>query len=437
MASTYLFEDITLYFTEASHAKMMAISQHPDYRMCVRTVGISPKAIFGPLLDRDEFGQWIRNERPLVMSAGYSHGYMQIPKHMFYLFNEGMAIDFHYSEYVSLYRKQQQLSGKAGSLLKTAISCFPRLREVWPSVRPPLTTYCPPCTDEAFVSEIWQASACLYKYDLDHSVMILTAVSQGRSLATTQLEMGQFFYKLDTLVMGLQDAVAGGKIQKLVAGSKKIELSILTLDFPRLQQALDAGKCKEFLGLMKNLESVSCWLYELLGFPIAYPSISDIFGNNTWQQLRHLEIRGLYTYAGGLAKLINRHRSTLHNLLLQDILLSRGSWQEVFVEVRGSAIQTVKVHHLGCGDDLGEFFDHKILRHLDLISTSHPLHAFLFRGALWRLYIDVLLEFADPDSDLESESGSDAGSESESDSDLGLDSENTDSEAIDSEEDNG
>ena len=422
VASAYLFEDVTLYFTEASHTKMMAISQHPGYRMCVRTVGISPKAIFGQFLDRDSFGQWLHKARPLVMSADYSEGYIRMPQYMAFLLKKGLAIDFHYAEYVSLYRKQEQLFGKAGSLLKTAISCFPRLEEVSSSVRTPPTTYSVPSFDDASVSDIWQDSACLYKFDLEHAVMILTAVSQGRSLARTQLDIGHFFYKLDTLIMDLQDSVARGQIQKLVADSKKIELSIQTLDFPRLQQALSTGKCKDFLGLMKSLESLSCWAYELHGSPFAYPSISDIFGDNTWQQLRRLEVGGVCTYASDLAKILKRHRSTLQKLVLLDILLSRGSWQDVFVEVRGGAIQVLKVHHLGCGDDPELFLEDTVIQHLDPIKSSHPLHAFLFQGASWKPWLDQFLEYPDPDSDSDSDSepgsnsGSDLGSNAGSDS---------------------
>ena len=443
LASAYLFEDITLYFTEASHAKMMAISQHPGYRMCVRTVGISPKAISGQFLDRDSFGQWLHQARPLVMSADHSEGYIRMPQYMVQLLmlRKGLGIDVHYAEYVSLYRKQEQLFGKAGSLLKTAISCFPRLKEVSPSVRTPPTPYSVPCFDDATLSDIWQDSACLYKYDLEHAVMILTAVFQGRSLARTQFDMGQFFYKLDNLIMDLQDPIACGQIQKLVADSKKMELSIQTLDFPRLQQALNTGKCKDFLGLMKSLESLSCWTYELHGSPFAYPSISDIFGDNTWQQLRRLEVGGIRACASDLAKILKRHRSTLQKLVLLDILLSRGSWQDVFVEVRGRAIQVLKVHHLGCGDDPDLFFEDTVLQHLDPIKTSHPLHAFLFQGASWKPWLDQLLEYPDPDSDSDSEPGSNsgsdlasnAGSDSDSNPNLASDPEFFDSEDIDTE----
>ena len=67
VASEYLFEELTLYFTEASHAKMIAIAKHPFYSACVRSIEIAPKAIFGPFLDRDAFWEWFTGERPLVI----------------------------------------------------------------------------------------------------------------------------------------------------------------------------------------------------------------------------------------------------------------------------------------------------------------------------------------------------------------------------------
>ena len=429
VASAYLFEEVTVFFTEASHAKMMAISQHPWYGKCVRSIGISPKAIFGEFLDRDAFGRWMHQERPLVITYDHAEGYFRTPLHLNLMMNKEMAelvIDLHYAEYVSLYKKQEELFGKAGSLLKTAIRCFPRLEEVAPSIRTPPTTYSVASANDALIRDSWQDSACLYKFDLDHAVMILAAVSQGRSLATTQLDIGRFFYSLDTLIMDVQDPIARGQIQKLVTDAKKIDLSVQTLDFPRLQQALTNGKCKEFLGAMKSLESLSCWAYKMDDSPLPHPSISDIFGDNTWHHLRRLEIGGVRTHASDLAKILIHHRSTLQKLVLLDILLSQGSWRDVFVEVREGAIQTVKIHHLGCGDDPEFFFDTE-LQHLDPISTSHPLYAFLFRGASWTPRVDELLEYSE-------DSGSDSGSESASNSIGDSEMELTDTENVDPED---
>lgn len=406
VASEYLFEELTLYFTQASHTKMMAIAQHPTYSACVRSIGIAPKAIFGPFLDRNAFGQWFHQARPLVLCDGYHEGYFHVPERMRYLLTEeARVIDFHHTEYKSLYEKQEQLFAKAGDFLKIAIGCFLRLEKVESTVRTPPTTYPVPSTDDAFISDLWQDSACRYKYDLDHGAMILTAVSQGRSLAATQVEIGDLFYKLDTMIMDLPDPAASGQIQSLVADAKKLNLSIRTSDFAGLRQLLDTGKCERFLGLMKNLESLNCSTHELERSSLPYVAISDVFGNNTWQHLRRLDISRFHTSASNLAKLLSRHKSTLQDLTLQHILLRLGSWHDVFIKLRRGALRIIEVHHLSHGDHLEEFFDNADSLRLVPISSSHPLHAFLFRGGSWTPDIESMLEYSDPDLD---DNGSDA-----------------------------
>ena len=400
VASEYLFEELTLYSTEASHAKMMAVAQHPTYSAYVRSIGISQKAIFGPFLDRYAFGQWFHQARPLVMCDGLPKGYFYVPHRMAYLpTKEARVIDFHHAEYTSLYKKQEQLFGKAGDLLKTAIGCFSHLELVEPSVRTPRTTYPVPSTDDAFISDLWQDSACFYEYDLEHSAMILTALYQGKSLAATQINISELFYKMDTMVMDLPDPVASGEIQKLVADAKKVNLSIQTSDYAGLQKLLNTSKCEKFLGLMKNLESLACSTYELQGSPLPYPLLFDIFGHNTWEHLHCLDLGRFRTPAIKLAKLLGRHSSTLEKLTLQHILLSQGSWLDIFIKVRHGALRVVQLHHLGCGNETDEFFDDVDALELRPIPSSHPLFAFLFREASWVPYMEKVLEGSQLDSE--------------------------------------
>lgn len=411
VASEYLFEELTLYFTEASHAKMMAIAKHPNYSACVRSMGISPKAIFGSFLDRDAFGQWFHQARSLVRCDAYSEGYFYIPERMAYLqMKDGSVVDLHHAEYTSLYKKQEQLFVKAGDFLKTAIGCFSRLELVESSVRTPPTAYSVPSTDDACISDLWQDSACLYKYDLDHSAMILTAVSQGRSLAATQFDFSELFCKMDTMVMDLPDS---GQIQRLVPDSKKLNLCIQTSDLAGLRQLLNTGKCERFLSAMKNLESLACSIDELEFTLFPHPSISNLFGGNTWQHLRRLELIRFYTSASTLAELLSRHKSTLQELSLQHILLWKGSWREVFVDLRQAALRTVEVYHLGCGTSPDIFFDDIEDTHLDPISSSHPLHTFLFQGASWRPYMEVVLEGSKDVADDSTTEGMDSDEDSE------------------------
>ena len=401
VASEYLFEEITLYFTEASHAKMMAIAQHPTYCTYVRTLGISPKAIFGPFLDRAAFGEWIHRARPLVLDD-VSAGYFHVPQRMAYLYAKvACVMDFHHTEYTLLYNKQEDLFLKAGDLLKIAIGRFSRLERVEPSVRTPPTAYAVPSTDDAFISDSWQDSVCLDQYDLDHAVLILTAVSQGRSLAGTQTDVSEFFTKMDTMVMDVRDPVAAGQIRSLVADTKKLNFSIQTSHFVGLEQLLNTGKCASFLGLMKDLESLKCstWGERYHPVPMPFPRISDIFRDNSWRNLRHLELGRFFTTASELEKLFSSHRSTLQEICLQHILLYRGSWRDVFIQLRRSALSNIMLHHLGSGDHVDLFFGDIDEVDLDPLSSSHPIHAFLFRGASWVPYMDDVLEDSDADSD--------------------------------------
>lgn len=406
VASEYLFEEVTLYFTEASHAKMTAIAQHPTYSTCVRTIGIAPKAIFGPFLNRNEFGKWFQHERSLVTGPGYSEGCFMKPHRMAYLrTGEPSVIDFHHAKYASLYKKQEHLFAKVGDLLKTAIGCFSRLEQVETSVRTPPTAYRTPSTDDAFISDIWQRSACLHKYDLEHSVKILTAVSQGRSLAATQLDISQIFYKMDIMVMDVREPIARGQIRGLFADVKNLKLSIQTFNTTGLQRLLNTGKCAKFLASMKKLESFACSSFELEYSPHPYPTIPIIFGNNTWQHLRCLELSRFHTFATNLSKLLHRHKSTLQELALQHVLLRKGSWHEVFVKLQGTAIEIVKVHHLGCGMLPHNFFeDIDENDFMSPITASHPLSKFLFDGAPWVTHMEDVLEGLGSDfgdSDLE------------------------------------
>lgn len=220
--------------------------------------------------------------------------------------------------------------------------------------------------------------------------MILTAVSQGRSLAPTQIGISQIFYKMDTMVMDARDPVTFGQIQRLAADVEDINLSIQTSDFAGPRKLFNTGKCEKFLGSMKRLESLACSTIKLNHSPLPYPTLSNIFGNKTWKHLRRLELCRFYTFASNLSKLLSRHKSTVKELALQHILLRRGSWHDVFVKLRGSTIETVKVHHLGFKDSPHTFFEDVQEHDLSPIPSSHPLYAFLFQGASWSSSIDLI-----------------------------------------------
>ena len=370
IASEYLFEDVTLYFTEASHAKMMAIAQHPFYSSCVRSLGIAPQAIFGTYLDGDAFKQRSHLMRGMLTAGGRSMGFFDIP--------------YHHAGYTSLYKQEERLLDKAGDLLKTAFGRFSRLEEVRFTARAPCTVVSIPPTDDAFIRFMWQDRATKNCYDLEHSAMILTAVSHGRSLAVTRFLNSTAFYAIDTMAIDFPEIVFSEQLQRLVMDTKHLNFSIQADHLEGLQQFLIAGKCEKFLGSMKALESLRCSTLKLERCLLSYSSVPYVFGDNTWQHLRRLELIGFHISAKELSEFLSRHRSTLQTLILQHIQLRQGSWFEVFVKLRGTALRVVKAYQLACEELSHRDFSKKVeaVRY-DQIPSSDPLDAFLFRGGSW------------------------------------------------------
>lgn len=181
LASCYLFEEVTVYFTEASHAKMMAIARHPTYSSYVLSLSIGPKAIFGPYLDRKDFGRCVRQMGPLVERRGSLVGWLSLgpPQKECLHMKEADVIDFHHAEYTTLYKKQEQLSENAGDFLKTAIIRFSSLKEVIPSTRTPRMAFSVPSIDVPMYQKLWHNPMSLNIFDIDYVALIVRAVSYG------------------------------------------------------------------------------------------------------------------------------------------------------------------------------------------------------------------------------------------------------------------
>ena len=80
----------------------MAIAQHPTYYSYVRSLRITPKAIPGPLSDRDAFVEWFNQTRPRLTERGYDIGFLLVSQRTKrVLENDARSIDFHYAEYKS------------------------------------------------------------------------------------------------------------------------------------------------------------------------------------------------------------------------------------------------------------------------------------------------------------------------------------------------
>lgn len=396
-ASERIFAEVVLFFTESSHAKMTAIAQHPIYSKYVRSLKICPKPIFGPLLNRDEFGSWLRTERSLVDYDGWFLERVQPAKRPHI---SATVADYHYGQYSSLYKEQERLFSNAGSLLMTAVSRFSRLEKVKAGPCTHLTPYSVPSLLDVRVRDGWQDGMCLYQLDLDHSIMVLTALSQGQIMAGSRLDISEMFHLINAMIMDLPESAHSAQIEKLVTDIKTLPIWINTFDFHGFQHLLDRGRCARFLGLVTNLESLSLSIGHVTSTPFVCLGVPQFFGDTTWPHLRRLELGGFYATTSVLRNLFSRHKPTLEILVLTDVLLDSESWFPVFADLQGGVLRDISVYHLGCagyeggGYDPG-FFDDAHCPEFMQMPEIHPLLTFLFRGGPWVKEMDELLESDD------------------------------------------
>ena len=245
---------------------------------------------------------------------------------------------------------------------------------------------------------IWcrQEHASLVQFDVEHAAMLLKAISQGQLDSGAQFDVSHLFNKSDTMVMAVSASGDLAHINRLMAGTKGLNLDFHTSDIAAMLSLIAAGECASFVGNMTKLESLRCSTYTP-GLEGLSMRISTIIGNNTWTHLTHIELGRFHANADELSDIFRHHKSTLRALILKDILLLPGSWLSVFVDLRGGALCEIEVTNLSCGEyeeDLEAFLgDYEINEiRTSPVPSSHPLHAFLFQGGPWVPNMPALLE---------------------------------------------
>ena len=378
MVSPLLFEKVTVYYSAPSHAKMMAIAYHKIYRTYVRSLGIAPKAISGPYMDRNRYQKWLSKDRRVVIGHGNSKPGVRILRPMTYLSTE--EVEVHHERYTSLFKNQERLLGEAEELLNTAIGCFSCLEEIYPAACTRSTAFGTQSTKNAFVSGLWQRRACLSRFDFEHAAIILIAVARTRLINATPIDISKALSKMDTVVLDRMDPAVVKQIQSVIASSKKINFSIQSFDISGLKAFLGSGKCAKFLGAIRELESLTCSTFKMKGWKLPCPTISAVLGENTWRHLHRLELIRFQTTASLLSELLGRHTPILQELFLQHVLLSEGSWYEIYTTLQCGDLKVLRIYHLGCGKDHRKFFSKiKELQPDEMLSTP-PLHTSGFRS---------------------------------------------------------
>ena len=336
-----LFEEVVLQFTELSHSKFEAISQHP-YKDYVRVLHIVPKAISGPLLPKTEFGRWLRGRRTLINDPLIAYAGLSYADHL--IMPDGVkmsqkAVDYHYAEYSSIHAEQQKLFVTAEDVLQAAIGRLPHLKRVesglyweWSRRREdtPTDDFEPsagkyfrlfPRPDilpkDEIIDRVWKSGACQTNFDMDQGAMTLRAIARGKVSSGARIDVGPLFRHLNIMVTQIADPEEKAMVNALMADTKHFNFSLVKAELREVEETLSFGKIVAFLQSINNLESLRFQSEHLN----SYDRIGQAFGNLiTWPHLARLSVTDVDQIEfGSLAALICRHKASLRQLMLYDL----------------------------------------------------------------------------------------------------------------------
>ena len=369
-----VFEEVVLHFTELSHSRLEAISQHP-YKDYVRVLHIVPKGISGPLLPKKEFGRWLRGRRtlidnPLICYAGLGYaGHLIMPDGVKI---SRQAVDLHYAEYSTIHAEQQKLFATAEDVLQAAIGRLLQLKRVesglyfdWSRRREDTPTddfepspgylWAFPRRDvlpkDEAIDTVWNIGACQINFDMDQGAMILRAIARGKASSGARIDVGPLFRHLNIMVTQIADPEEKAVVNALMADTKHFNFSLAKAELREAEEDMSFGKIVTFLQSMTNLESLH---FKSESFSLE-DRIGRAFGNRiTWPHLARLSVTGVDHFDfGGLVALVRRHKASLRQLMLYDFCYDLDHCCNLFTGMHAGILDKIDIWHL-CRKKLGE-----------------------------------------------------------------------------------
>jgi hypothetical protein len=382
VSTRYLFAEIRLEYTEASHRKMLLLAQDPIFHLYVRKLSIVSKAIPGPLLLQPEFESWIKGTTPDTLDELESNEWeCDIERSKMF---DPHYFDDIYAEYVELYRRQGLFRKSAEVMLMIAASRFPHLEGLVSGTHRRffnqnhlVTTL--PC-HKKHVALRWKATISRNVLELDQMSMVLRALESCCPKSGALIDASPILQGFGTWTVAL---LRGPEHSAIVRNSLA---NIVKFDLPfdtNHPGVVLTGPARTRLSLitrwMSRLEQIS---YTAYGIPRDWiPAISDYIGNNTWSNLTTLEIGRWYVQSSELSTMFQRHRSTLRFVSLMDIFMVHGSWEEVFAELQGGELRRLKLRHLGSAGKITLCDCDQVLE--EDLPMSHPVYRYVFLNEPW------------------------------------------------------
>ena len=315
-------------------------------------------------------------------------------------------LDGAYQEYKQTYLDQMDFQPKAEAMLQSSISQFARLTHVFSSIHWPHHDqswrhggpwhHC--CRDQG-VHPLTHASVkgvALEVFDMDQARSIFRAVARGQSCSGAQVDVTSLLQDCDTRIVDLRIANGGGYlVQDLIANTEQLNVYFNSFSMEGLTNLVTTGRFTNFLASLTKLSNITCSTrrfngssqLETVHTPQTF-SLTGIFSNKIWPRLTTLSLEGFITSEAELTNLLVRHKPSLRNLLLQDLLFSEGSWNATFASLRGGVLQQLGVYLLEYRRNEFRDFDEIFLNDQNysrprFLEASHPLYRFVIQNDAW------------------------------------------------------
>jgi len=268
-----------------------------------------------------------------------------------------------YSKFKTIWNTQARFFPRAEQILKDCVASFSKLSLVSSAIQFPHRPLLKPNQDfeseAARIAYIWRFNACLRRYDINQAAMILRAVAQGQKLSSANISVTSIFRYTDTKIFDFSE-IDHSDMLRLCANEEDFSLGLNGYDMDTVQNILASGKIADFLGSLQKVREFGCSAYQLHD---GSSMLRGILGVHTWPNLKVLSLDRFYTNAGYLVGVFTRHEN-LENIDLANLMLSEGTWFEIFDSLRKGKLDHAHLWNLGYASSADEVLNDHTLYHV-------------------------------------------------------------------------
>ena len=328
LAQPHLYRDVWLFNTGESFNKLKAIADHPIYSQMVRKLKIFWKLFDQTLLaNREKYDERAASKNPSALQSSSQCCCRPSKQQMLAGWESAHGVMV----------EEERLSLDIESVLGEVLPALTKLKEIEPGVaREILRNKRAMQIETGTIQKLalstslthWEQGWKNEPYGGEVMLKMLRAMfrakCQGQGLILFNCGSNIESTFLEFSSHDIDDA------QSVANGLRELRLRLETVKVEDLERIIDNGLITRFVGWLSSVERLS--LQTSYQNPIA--DLQDVLGATVLPRLNELALFRLSTSAECLISIIARHQSTLKELSIANVVLSSGTWRDIFTSMR-------------------------------------------------------------------------------------------------------